>query len=90
MGRTVTFTGSVTNTGTVAGTDDFTSVTMANDVTDLGGGTPPAGSLATTGGDPLALTVAGTLCLLLGFILVQASRRRRTIPRLARARHLRT
>ena len=55
-----------------------------------GGGATPAGNLPTTGGDPLALTAGGAACLLLGFLFVQASRRRRTIPLLAGARHLRT
>jgi len=55
-----------------------------------GGGASPAGSLPATGGDPLALTAAGGLSLLAGAALVQASRRRRSLPLLAGARHLRS
>lgn len=53
------------------------------------GGASPAGSLAATGGDPLPLTAAASFSMLLGFGLVQASRRRRSRPLLDRARHLR-
>lgn len=53
------------------------------------GGASPAGSLAATGGDPLPLTAAASFSMLLGFGLMQASRRRRSRPLLARARHLR-
>jgi len=54
-----------------------------------GGGASPAGSLPATGGDLLALTAAGGLSLLAGVALVQASRRRRSLPLLVGARHLR-
>lgn len=54
-----------------------------------GGGATPAGNLATTGGDPVTLLIAGTASFL-GFMLVQVSGRRRTVPLLAGARHLRT
>lgn len=54
-----------------------------------GGGGAPAGRLAATGGDPLALTVAAGSALALGLALVQAGRRRRSRPLLDGARHLR-
>ena len=56
---------------------------------ESGAGASPAGSLPATGGDPLALTGAGGLSLLAGVALVQASRRRQSLPLLAGARHLR-
>lgn len=53
------------------------------------GGSNPAGNLAKTGGDPVPLTAAAGFSMLLGYGLVQASRRRRSLPLLDRARHLR-
>lgn len=53
------------------------------------GGSSPAGSLAKTGGDPVPLTVAAGFSMLLGYGLVEASRRRRSLPLLDGARHLR-
>ncbi len=50
----------------------------------------PGGNLAATGGDPLPLTAAAGCSLLLGLALVQASRRRRSLPLLQTARHLRS
>lgn len=55
-----------------------------------GGGASPGGNLAATGGDPLALTLAAGCALVLGLALVQAGKRRQSLPLLDRARHLRT
>jgi len=55
-----------------------------------GSSATPAGSLAKTGGDPVPLTIAASLSLLLGLALVHAGRRRQVQPFLGQARHLRT